>query len=375
MSDHILALDYDIFGICETWLNCEATNDTHINSLLPPGYCIHHVDRANNGTGGGVALVYKQHLNIKILPTNQYTQFEHIHCSLITKTTNVDITVFYRPPPSQLNGFTSSRFLEEWEEFVSQCVLSKSEIIIMGDVNIHLDNSNLCSTHRFINILNSCGLQQHVQEPTHHHGHILDVLISRDTSTCMKNVDVKDIGLCNDYGNLLNDHYAITSTFQLDVQTPNRKCISYRRTQDIDIDVFCENISSSNLLTDTTGTLDELVERFSVGLSILLDTHAPIMQRIITLRPHAPWYNETICNAKQLRRLLERIWRRHKQIIAYQAYRTQCSVIAKLIDTSKTVYYSNKIEDCKGNTKELYSITNKLLVNQHQRRLPSVQHF
>ena len=38
-------------------MNCEATNDIYINTLLPPCYTIHHVDRDHEATGGGVAII------------------------------------------------------------------------------------------------------------------------------------------------------------------------------------------------------------------------------------------------------------------------------------------------------------------------------
>ena len=54
-----------------------------------------------------------------------------------------DIIVFYRPPPSPVNKLTSHQFLSEWEEFMLHCAISISELVIMGDANLHLDDMTL----------------------------------------------------------------------------------------------------------------------------------------------------------------------------------------------------------------------------------------
>ena len=99
----------------------------------------------------------------------------------------------YRPLPSQVNQLNTNVFLREWAEFLSQYTTSTAELIIVGDINIHLDNTTHPHTTDLMHTLQSCGLQQHINQPTHHHGHTLDVLITRDTSAVIGNVDVKDI--------------------------------------------------------------------------------------------------------------------------------------------------------------------------------------
>ena len=115
---------------------------------------------------------------------------------------NIDIVVFYRPPTSPQNGLTTTAFLDEWSTFMSQLTICKSVLIVVGDVNIYLDNQTLHHTVEFLQSLESNGQQQHIQVPTHHHVHTLDVLISRDTSTLLTDIEMEDINLCNDDGDL-----------------------------------------------------------------------------------------------------------------------------------------------------------------------------
>ena len=88
--------------------------------------------------------------------------------------------------------------MSEFSKF-SQCVITTNGIIIIGDIKIHLDTSDSTHTLKFIELLQTNGLQQHVKDPTHYLGHTLDVVISRDTSDVVCNVKVTDIGLSDDH--------------------------------------------------------------------------------------------------------------------------------------------------------------------------------
>ena len=95
-----------------------------------------------------------------------------------------------------------------------------------------------------------------MQVPTHHHGHTLDdVLISRDTSTLLTDIEVEDI-LCNDDGDLFRDHYSIECTIQQSTQLQNCEIVSYRNVKQIDIDQFCKDVSESPTLNNIQGTVN-----------------------------------------------------------------------------------------------------------------------
>ena len=107
------------------------------------------------------------------------------------------------------------------------------------------------------------------------------------------------------------------------------------------------------------------------GLSELIDIHAPLIKRTQISRPHAIWYNQSIREAKQLRRKLERVWRRTRLPAHHEDYRKQCSNVAKELYKAKCHYYSNKITDNCSDPKALSKIASSLLVNQHLTNLPA----
>ena len=52
--------------------------------------------------------------------------------------------------------------------------------MILGDLNLHLDKTDLLETVKFNTLLNIHGLMQKVDFSTHCSGHILDVMIVRE---------------------------------------------------------------------------------------------------------------------------------------------------------------------------------------------------
>ena len=52
----------------------------------------------------------------------------------------------------------------------------KIATIISGDCDVHVDDLNDIMAPRFIDLLDTVGLEQHVVGPTHVHGHTLDLI-------------------------------------------------------------------------------------------------------------------------------------------------------------------------------------------------------
>ena len=181
--------------------------------------------------------------------------------------------VLYRPPPSTQNGFKTATFFEEFSEFISEHVTTTAEIIIVGDLNLHLDINTNPHTRQFTNLLACSGLKQHVNEPTHILGHTLDILITRDTSDVVCNVEVVDIGLSDNDGNVIRDHYAITCFITQPSPATTRKTVSYRKLKSINVDSFRNDIQASSSLNDSSGTLDEITTRYVSALNDLVNTH------------------------------------------------------------------------------------------------------
>ena len=83
--------------------------------------------------------------------------------------------MIYRPGSSP----ASECFFDELSDVLER-VSTYVNLIIIGDINLHLDSTTDALTEKFLRLLAVYNLRQHVSEPTHQHGHTLDVIITRD---------------------------------------------------------------------------------------------------------------------------------------------------------------------------------------------------
>ena len=211
-----------------------------------------------------------------------------------------------------------------------------------------MDTRNNLDAIKFRNIIKSFNLQQHVRQPTHKHGHTLDLLITRTDDDIVTRVEIKDP--------MLSDHSAIHCKLRLKKPSPEQVNIHYRKLGSIDIDRFKDDLQNSNLLLDDHTDLPLLIDMYEKTLRNTLDSHAPIKQRLITPRPSSAWYNDDIMEAKKQRRKLERRWRSSRLCVDREMYAEQCKIVNNLLKDAKTTYYSAIISENICLTKKCFLI-------------------
>ena len=91
----------------------------------------------------------------------------------------------------------------------------------------------------------------------------------------------------------------------------------------------------------------------------------------LVIKPRAPWHTPSIAKAKRLRRKLERQWRRTKLTVHQQMFKEQRQQVSSLIRKTHATYYNNKVTECTGHQKALFSIVDKLLHGTDIGALPS----
>ena len=372
LADYIQSSEWDLMALTETWLGTTIDRKC-IGELVPPGYSIKHAPRQNKAQGGGVALIHKSEIPVTVVQSTRsgaYTNFEYIDCNVKLHRSSMRFAVIYRPPPSKANGFTVDSFMSQWAEFLSKYVVLSKEIAITGDLNFHLDDPNNSQARRFENSLQVCGLQQLVTGPTHVHGHTLDVVISRENSSLVRNIDISDAGICDNHGNPSGDHYAVAFDIDMTRPPPVQKTVKYRKLRAIDVTRFREDILSLPELNPSDRSLDGLVHAYTEGLRVLVDKHAPLKTKTIHLRPNCPWYTDELHEAKHLKRKLERKWRETGLVVHRLIYRQQCSAMNKLLRQARTSYYHQKIADCGHDQKGVYRVAKHLMGQQGEVALP-----
>ena len=135
---------------------------------------------------------------------------------------------------------------------------------------------------------------------------------------------------------------------------------------------FHLDLSESSLITSPQATLTGLVYQYNSVLTCLLDKHVPLQQRAITLRPNSPWFNDELDTAKQLKRKLERKWRKTCLTVDHQIYRNQCKKFHILSLTRRKEYFSSKVSECGNDQGRLFKLAKRLMGKRGDRILPDV---
>lgn len=142
----------------------------------------------------------------------------------------------------------------------------------MGDFNLHVDDLENSDSMKFLDLLESYGLQQHVTVSTHKHGHTLDLIITRQL--------IKDSPCVDRY---ISDHAAVLCSLHSDKPSLTAKNVSYGKLKAINLDSLNEDLAASKLCQDSPEELEELVACYNDTLKRILDKHAPLKTRTIVV--------------------------------------------------------------------------------------------
>ena len=98
------------------------------------------------------------------------------------------ILTVYRPPSPNLDNV----FFTEFSSLLQNLVTSSYELIITGDFNFHVNNSNCPSANSFLSLIDTVDLTQLVSFPTHTAGNTLDLLITHSFSNFFSDIQSND---------------------------------------------------------------------------------------------------------------------------------------------------------------------------------------
>ena len=327
----------------------------------PDGYKFHDWPRPDRD-GGGVALVVCTGLITKKVASGAKTSFEFGEYIVRSDNTRLGVVILYRPPYSEENSVTVSTFLREVTEYLETIVMSNEPVLITGDFNIHVDVPDDANTIKFLDLLESMALTQHVNTTTHRLGHTLDLIITRESECLVLNTPIADC--------YLSDHSTVLYNLALQKPQLTVKEVSFRKTKAINIDAFRDELRSSQLCQNPPSTLPDLVSSYNSTLSRLIDKHAPLRKKTITMRPCVPWFNDEIKAAKQLRRKYERVWRRtglESDRLRLKNVRNHANHAMEL---ARREYYTNFINDNSSDQRKLFKAVSTLLSGGSEEQYP-----
>ena len=219
-------------------MNEDSADQVVCGELTPSGYKLEHIARST-GKGGGVAILHRESLNVKKLKSYKCKSFEVLELMLTTRGDSLCLCVIYRPPSRGKHSRPMSVFLQDFQCYMDTHITLPSKLVVLGDFNVHVDRKDNADARKFVDLLFSLNLEQHVHCPTHKHGHTLDLVILRTTDAPPVQLEVHPA--------VLSDHSPITFKLHTRMPVPTKKHVSYRLVKKIDIDAFKSDIRSSPL--------------------------------------------------------------------------------------------------------------------------------
>ena len=222
LADTIASHTFDFLCLTETHIRA-TDSDSFLHSLTPDGFSLIHRP-CSSCIGGGVGFFIHDSYKYRKVDTPNYSSFENMVISVSVSCRTLLLASIYRPP-----GPCSFIFLDEFMSFVCFLSFVDCNYFICGDFNIHVDVP-CTDCHKLKALLESCNLTQSVNNTTHLHGHILDLILSPSDQDVCGHVDICEF---------ISDHAVIKCA--IDFPSSLATCqtrISYRRYHRINMSDF-----------------------------------------------------------------------------------------------------------------------------------------
>ena len=298
ISDILHEFKLDMCVLTETWLTNQDNDEIWVESceLNKNGYKL-DVSNRNDKTGGGLELVYRDNLKVKSISKGALQSFEYAKWTIMSKSCSFSIIGIYHPPYSLTNKITNAMFLEDFIPCCANCVITDRNIIITGDFNIHVNDVTNSEAMSFTDSMEALRLIQYVKFVTHRLGNTLDLVFLESS----KHLNVSTV--CP--GLFMSDHCFVMWTTSIPREDLTSKTVSTRKIKSIDVDRFVGDINLDRVVE--MDNPDEIVNEIDITLSkTLLDTHAPMKTKTVTVRHKQPWFSDAISDQKKVVRRCEK---------------------------------------------------------------------
>ena len=272
----------------------------------------------------------------KVSSPLETTTFEHLIVKVSARDISTIVVLVYRPGSQNI----TQQFFTELSQLFAHLSSSPTPFVVTGDLNIRLDRPTDSHTVQFTDVMSAFNLVQHVQQPTHQQGGILDVVITLAEAT-PRSVEVVDIGVSDHKLLLWPVHGKPRSS-------PNYVTRRQRSWRSFDFDAFSVDLQSSALCDATRFSefddVDAAAEMFNTTISELLDRHAPTSEVTVRLHPRTDqWFDNDCRKARRRTRKLERRFHRFKSDTARHLWRRSLFMQRKLFDQKRAAYWQTEI--------------------------------
>ena len=239
------------------------------------------------------------------------------------------VVIIYRPPTTSVQSF-----FDEFATYVNEIVVTRQDILIVGDFNLHCELNSAPGVKVLNDMLAENNLKQHVTEPTHMKGHMLDLVITHSSSSIVSSTSA--------YPSSISDHYSVVFRLSSASPVPTRAVKQLRDIRGLDFVRLETDLSSCLASLDTTLDVNTMVGQYEHAVLSTTDLHAPLTVRMKARRRKEPWYNDDIHEARALRRATEKRWRPTKlELHCLQIFVEHRTAVNNMIKRAKCAHYES----------------------------------
>ena len=252
--DYFIDCKIDIGIITEIWINDESP--VLISDLNPQSYGF--IPFTRTWRGGGIGVMYNNNIKIPRMEKQEYSTFELLTVRLCVSGKNVSIHGVYHAPLSEQNKHTNQQFLDEFSEVMFLKIIESTEILILGDFNIAVNNSMNPDVQLLIAWLESNNLHNIVDFPTHRSRNTLDLVIAREN----QRISVTNIGP----GDYISDHCEVSC--RLNILKPSYTTVTkeFRSVKNLDIKKMANDIDTLSEQIILSFDIEDLSIKYQEGL-------------------------------------------------------------------------------------------------------------
>ena len=222
---------------------------------------------------------------------------------------------------------------------------------MIGDFNIHVNDSSDKFAVKFLNLTESFNFAQHVSGPTHTKGNTLDLVFTLG----LKVSKVGSEDLCE------SDHKCVLFNLAFDNDySPARRVKSSRILNRLAVENFSAAFDR-NILLSCQDDVESLARAFNIHCSAILDDVAPLVTRTVPAINSTPWINEEIRTLKRKCRKTERLWKSTNLQVHREYLKDLYSDFNEMVKNARAAYFANLIETSKRNSRVLFKTINNIV--------------
>ena len=275
-------------------------------------------------------MLFKSVYKFAKMPSTRFKTFEVLDVKTTHCARPLRLIIIYRSPTS-----ATKSILDELALYISDVVVVREDILMAGHFNRHFHLPNASGVQYLKQILADNNMQQHVTQPTHRSGNLLDMVITRVSSNIVTTTDV-----CK---SSISDHYSVIFPLRVIKPRSSRQMRQVRNFKRMDHASFEADLISELANVDTELGVEIVLRQYEKAMKSSIDKHEHIRKRTTKSRKREPWYNDDIHNSRQLRRINETRWRETRLEIHRQIFVQHRSEVNTMISRAKQQYYEQKL--------------------------------